>query len=69
MMNNKELKELVQGLDMEDIPTRNLVAMAMRQMDVVEDPKTKALLFLTAARLEWYEKRYKEEISRRTELV
>lgn len=64
-----KIKELIQSLDMEDIPTINLVAMAMRQMDVVEDTKTKALLFLTAARLEWYEKKYKEEISRRTEMI
>lgn len=64
-----KIKELIQSLDMEDIPTVNLVAMAMRQMDAVEDTKTKALLFLTAARLEWYEKKYKEEISRRTEMI
>lgn len=64
-----KIKELIQSLDMEDIPTINLVAMAMRQMDAVEDTKTKALLFLTAARLEWYEKKYKEEISRRTEMI
>lgn len=64
-----KIKELIQSLDMEDIPTVNLVAMAMRHMDTVEDPTTKALLFLTAARLEWYEKNYKAEISRRTGLV
>lgn len=64
-----KIKELIQSLDMEDIPTVNLVAMAMRQIDTVEDSKTKALLFLTAARLEWYEKKYHEEISRRTEMI
>ena len=52
---------------MEDIPTKNLVAMSFRHLDSLDDSETKALLFLTAARLEWYEKQYKAEISRKTE--
>jgi len=49
-----EMKQLAQEFNLEDIPTLDLVRMSMQHTNTIDDPKTKILLYLTAARLSHY---------------